>query len=71
MPPEDKRHVGAKAARNAISTLIAAHADEYAKILGDEREKMGLPRVAGPVKKLSKLELLRQQLREKGENPVA
>ena len=67
--PEDKRHVGAKAHRAAVSALVMAHKDEFEKMLGDEREKMGLPRVSGPVKKPSKTEMLREQLRGAGIEP--
>lgn len=68
--PDDKRHVGAKAQRQAIAQLMANHMDEYQKLLGDEREKLGLPREPKPPKKLSKYEQLRQQVREAGMEPV-
>lgn len=70
MAPEDKRHVGAKAQREAVNQLIDHHKEEYDKILGDLRVEMGLPREAGPAKKPSKVELLRAQLREKGIEPT-
>lgn len=68
--PEDKRHVGAKAHRLAIEELIASHRDEFEKVLGDAREKLGLAREPGPQKKFSRLEQLRQQLRDKGIEPA-
>lgn len=56
--------------RAAQSQLIEKYPDDFNKILGDEREKVGLPRDPGPKQKTSRLELLRQQLREAGKEPV-
>ena len=69
-PVTDKRHVGAKAHRNAIKKLIEAYADEFALALGDAREAEGLPREPAQSRKPSKTELLRQQLRDAGIEPT-
>ena len=66
---EDRRHVGAQAQRQAVSRLIDKYRSDYDKILGDEREGLGLPRDPTPAKKLSRLEILRQQLAEAGMTP--
>lgn len=67
--PEDKRHIGAQAQRQAVSRLIDRHRDEYQDLLGDEREALGLPRDAKPVKKPSRLDILREQLKAAGVEP--
>lgn len=68
--PEDKRHVGAQAHRNAINRLVSTHQEEFNKILADERVKLGLSPESRPPKKLSRLEQLREQLRQAGVEPT-
>lgn len=67
--PDDRRHVGAQAQRQAVSRLIANHRDEYQNLLGDEREALGLPREAKAGKKPSRLDILREQLKAQGIEP--
>lgn len=66
---EDRRHVGAQAQRQAVSKLMEAHQEEFDQILGDERESLGLPRESTPAKKPSRLDILRQQIRDAGGEP--
>jgi hypothetical protein len=49
--------------------LVQNHAAEYMTLLGDEREKLGLPRERVVQKKKSRLDILRDQLREAGVDP--
>lgn len=65
----EKMHLGNKARHAAVKVLIENHEDEFAKLLGDQREKLGLPREAAVQKPKSKLEQLREQLREAGIDP--
>lgn len=69
MPANDKRHLGSKALRAALDRLKESHATEFAQLLGDEREKLGLPRERVEQKKASRLEKLREQLRAAGIEP--
>jgi len=67
----DRRHLGSQARRAAVTTLTTRYAEEFAGLLGDEREKLGLGREPGPVKPMSKLAKLREQLKAAGIDPEA
>jgi hypothetical protein len=58
-----------KARKTAIEKLIANHSEEYDTLHRKERVELGLPEDPTPAKKLSRIELLREQLRAAGIEP--
>lgn len=71
LPSEEhsRRMAAASQAQHAAKRiLIDRHSDEYEQLLGDEREKRGLPRVQGyrvPQVLLDRIAELEAQLRER------
>jgi len=57
---------GMSARNSAVKQLIAAHQDEYDKMVGDQREARGLPRDPKDAAKKQRIERLRRQLKELG-----
>lgn len=66
---KDLRQKGSLAYRRTIEWLISENQEAFDQRLGDEREKVGLPRVKAPKKSPSRLAILREQLEAAGIRP--